>query len=545
MVTSGKEKLQRPLTQIAGDYFDYLGRHFPQQCASDEFYFFPRSEAALQHLDGLDELIPERIHDHVRTVRNLLSEVPSKRRDELEGEIDRLLLRQSMKSVVRELNDAMGWQNDPILYVKIPLFATDHILSRKESPPDHLRVALSNLLNHIPPFLNSAIKNLRALSEISVQVALDMAEDARQFYSRDIPTFIAEKIGGSKELLVKSRAVVEAWGGYRRGLLRIPSRKSFAIGEENLKRILAISFGYPKSPREILKISQQAYREIQEKIREFAGRIDSRKSWNHILYEQLPLASSPAELLRLYQREVINLRSFLTSQDILTFPTGEQVAVLQTPSYLQSLRATASYRAPLTGDTRSHGVFYMTPGKEDLQIISTHCPYLSAHESYPGHHILDHFRIHHDNPIRRQIESPLFYEGWATYAEQLLDELGYVRNPRQQLVQLKRQLWRNLRAVLDVELQTEKISLVHAAEKVRALGFSPERAHRQVRRFALTPGYQLCYFMGSYEIARLRKQFGPRLGLKTFHDMLLGGGEIPFHLVQKRLEAYGDGKASQ
>ncbi|NIQ39048.1 MAG: DUF885 family protein [Proteobacteria bacterium] len=536
--------MQRPLTQIAGDYFDYLGRHFPQQCASDEFYFFPRSEAALQHLDGLDELIPERIHDHLRTLSGLLKEVPSDQRDELEGDIDRLLLRQSMKSVIRELQDAMSWQNDPILYIKIPLFATDHILYRKESPPDRLRVALSNLLSHIPPFLDAAINNLCSLSEISVQVALDMAEDARQFYSRDLPTFIAEKIGGSKELFAKSRTVSEAWDGYKRGLLRIPFRESFAIGEDNLKRILAISFGYPKSPREILKIARQAYREIHEKIRQFAGRIDSRKSWNRILYEQLPLASSPEELLRLYQREVVKLRRFLTSQDILTFPTGEKIAVLQTPSYLQSLRATASYRAPLTGDTRSHGVFYVTPGKEDLQIISTHCPYLSAHESYPGHHILDHFRIHHDNPIRRQIESPLFYEGWATYAEQLLDELGYVRKPRQQLVQLKRQLWRNLRAVLDVELQTKKTSLVQAAEKVRALGFSPERAYRQVRRFALTPGYQLCYFMGAYEIARLRKQFGPPLGLRTFHDTLLGGGEIPFHLVQKRLEAYRDGEAS-
>ena len=42
---------------ISKNYFAYMGGHFPQQCASDEFYFFPRSETAIQHLDALDDLV--------------------------------------------------------------------------------------------------------------------------------------------------------------------------------------------------------------------------------------------------------------------------------------------------------------------------------------------------------------------------------------------------------------------------------------------------------------------------------------------------------
>ena len=40
-----------PLDQIAEEFFNYLGFHLPQQCANDEFYFLPRSEAAIQHLN--------------------------------------------------------------------------------------------------------------------------------------------------------------------------------------------------------------------------------------------------------------------------------------------------------------------------------------------------------------------------------------------------------------------------------------------------------------------------------------------------------------
>jgi uncharacterized protein (DUF885 family) len=180
--------------------------------------------------------------------------------------------------------------------------------------------------------------------------------------------------------------------------------------------------------------------------------------------------------MHLFQEEIKRLRRFFSSQDIITFPSKEKVMVLQTPSYLQSLRATASYQAPLTGNTKAHGIFYITPGREDLELIAAHCPYLSAHETYPGHHLLDHVRIHHSNPIRRQIESPLFYEGWACYSEQLLDELRYIRHPRQQLIQLKRQLWRILRAILDVKLHTAKMSLKEAAKEIECLGFSPQRA---------------------------------------------------------------------
>jgi len=513
-----------------------MGRQFPQQCLSDEFYFLPRSEAAVQYSGNLDDLTPEGIQGHIRYVRDLLREIPPGTGDDLEEEIDCLLLKQSMESFIREYADAESWRDDSTLYIKIPLFATDGVLSQQESAAEEVKSSLLTLFAQIPPFLDLAVKNLRTPSEISLQVALNMVQDTLQFHTRDIRAYIEERVEKNGELLERNQRVTEAWEGYKRELLQLPSRKSFAIGGDGLKKIIDISLGYPKSLEEIQEIAQHAYRETQEKIRERAREIDSRKSWKYIIYEGFPSVSSPEEVMQLYQQEVENLRRFFYAHDIIPFPPGEEVAVLQTPSYLQSLRATASYRAPSTGNTKSPGIFYITPGKMDLRLISGHCPYLCAHETYPGHHILDHLRIHHANSTRRQIESPLFYEGWASYAEQLLDELGYVEDPRKQLVLLKRQLWRNLRAMLDIELQTGRKSLAHAGAEIEKLGFSTRRAQRQVRRFALTPGYQLCYSMGNHEIIRLRRRFSPDLALKTFHDTLLNGGQIPFHLAERRLE---------
>ncbi len=93
---------ERSLDQIALEFFNYLGCHIAQQCANDEFYFLPRSEAAIQHLNRLDDLSPEKVQDYLRYVKDLLREIPSVKLDDLEKEIDRLLLKQSMEGFIRE-----------------------------------------------------------------------------------------------------------------------------------------------------------------------------------------------------------------------------------------------------------------------------------------------------------------------------------------------------------------------------------------------------------------------------------------------------------
>jgi hypothetical protein len=535
MLIKGKAEMERPIREIAGDYFFRLGTHLPQQCASDEFYFLPRSETAIHHLNRLDDLNPDRIQELMTQVQTLIEEITSQASEGIEDDIDRELVSLSMRSVVREFEYDSAWRLDPTLYIKIPLIATDHILSSRDNGPDKTRFDLLSLLDQIPGFLASGVENLSRPSEIAREVAVEMVQDASDFYHREVEGFITARFGQDKELLSRNRTSLAGWQGFRNRLHSLDCSSSFSVGKEGLERILTMSLGYPRSPEEIAEIAQGAYQKYFDGLVALAEKIDSQKSWNEIITGDWPSRSLDGDLLTLYRNEVETLRKFAYESDLMTIPSGEQISVVPTPSYLHSLRATASYRSPLTGEPNGRGTFFITPGKDDLELISRHAPYLSAHETYPGHHLLDHVRLHHPNPARRQIESPLFYEGWACYVEQLLDEFGYVRDPRQKLVRLKRLLWRSLRAILDVELQTGRITLDQGIEKMRVLGFSEGRMYRQIRRYALTPGYQLCYFMGMYEIQGLRERYSSLLGLRTFHDVLLGGGELPFHLVEKRL----------
>jgi len=151
------------LGTLAEKYFHYLGTHFPQQCASDGFYLFPRARAAIEGLDRLDDLHPERMAEHLNFVRQLLQEAARASPRDLEEEIDRQLMIQSMKSFIREMGEGKTWKRDPTLYIKVLLFAAARTLSGGDGFGHFARTNLSGILGQIPLFLEMAQQNLHAV----------------------------------------------------------------------------------------------------------------------------------------------------------------------------------------------------------------------------------------------------------------------------------------------------------------------------------------------------------------------------------------------
>jgi uncharacterized protein (DUF885 family) len=286
-------------------------------------------------------------------------------------------------------------------------------------------------------------------------------------------------------------------------------------------------------------------------LEQLAGTIDPNKEWRAIYDETGLPEKAYAETVALYSEEVGRLELFFGRQGILPMPPKGSVRVEPTPAYLQPIRATASYSAPPYLDDRiREGSFFVQvfgeegsseQGRRRLESVHREYRYLSAHETYPGHHLLDWSRLCRPDPIRRRIESALFYEGWACYAEQLVDELGYEPNPRQHLIRIKRDLWRAVRGRLDLELHIGALSLEQGAARLEALGYAPEDAKKQARRITLTPGYQLCYTLGKHRFLDLRRRHVPPLSLKNFHAVVLGSGQAPFACLDQTLDAYTPG----
>ena len=297
---------------------------------------------------------------------------------------------------------------------------------------------------------------------------------------------------------------------------------------------------------EVFQIAVDEWQENLKQLEKLQSKIDQRESWQDLYHDFCPDIEK-TDTFSLYRRETELLRRFFRDHGFREEDLAASLEITATPYYLKSVRSAASFGAAFSSDVKEKSFFYITtrfPGNEssshedDLLRKRLHREYkfLTAHETIPGHHLLDSIRRRLENPVRRQIESPLFYEGWAYYAESLLTELGYVQHPMEYLVDYKRRLWRSARCQIDVGLHAGFLALSDAVELLTTAGFSREEAQRQIYRFQLNPGYQLCYSLGRYEIMRLKKAYENQMGSEKFHAFLLEGGELPFHWIEKRFQ---------
>jgi uncharacterized protein (DUF885 family) len=67
------------------------------------------------------------------------------------------------------------------------------------------------------------------------------------------------------------------------------------------------------------------------------------------------------------------------------------------------------------------------------------------------------------------------------------------------------------------------------------VGLNPIAAESEIDRYLVWPGQACSYKIGHTEIVRLREQakatLGTRFDLKSFHDVVLRGGDMPLEIL--------------
>ncbi|MHC4277597.1 MAG: DUF885 domain-containing protein [Planctomycetota bacterium] len=535
------------MEEIVDRYFGMMAGNYPVICASDEFYFFPRVRESLSFLDRVDDFDRDKIEENIGVVKGLLCELDGV--DEtglaLEERIDLELIRNSMLSFLREFDQIRVWQRDPAFYLKIALMGIDSAMTKPCPSKEELVRRLLSRLKAVPGLLEHMAKNLNNVPRLYAEVAHEIKSDCIGFFNFSVTQFIHRNCDGNDALLEANNEVMEPLDGVDAALERSVGDGSFLVGKDRMHQILRESYGCETSMDQLEELGKEGYSATLGELESLKNKMDLRKTWQEVYEEFRIELLSQRDLLNLYKSEVESIKGFCEERDLIGRFNHKELYIRETPVYLRALRASASYCAPVGGDVEEEAIFYISPGKEILKrpgkgpyvVDDIHREYIltTAHEAYPGHHLLDAVRGGLKSAVRRQLENPLFYEGWSCYSEHLLREEGYLQDPIQVLIGLKRDLWRYTRCILDVGLQTGGFGCDEGAEKLVELGFTPSEAMKQVKRYAMMPGYQLSYAAGKHEILRLRAIHAPRLGLKTFHNVLLTGGQLPFKWVDKMM----------
>jgi hypothetical protein len=513
-------------------------------CASDEFHFLPRVQEAVQFLDRMDDLSQEAIGTVVASVGDLQSQLRKQpAAQDFEEEIDRQFLLHNMAGVLIELEEVQSWRHNPLMYLKVGCIGVDHAVNKPAADEKERFERTIERLAGLNGLLRQAGKNLSTIPGPYYRAAVAMGEDAQEYLKELLREVKRES--HRRQLIQACSEAQHALAAFIQRLRDIGPTPAASVQSISVEELVQRHFGCSRSLEEIYSIAEEEWQNNREELDRLRLSIDSSLDWQEIYQSYVPGTGEELDLFQLYGDEIESLCNLCRNLKLLEGPLDQEVVLSETPTYLRSVRSGASYSAPLTIGPGEQAYFYITAGNtagnsriDVLRKQRLHREYrfLSAHETYPGHHLLDTIRRHLKNPVRRQIESPLFYEGWAYYAEAILAESGHVKNELELLVDCKRRLWRAARCLIDSGLAMQNFTMEKGADLLVSVGFAVDEAMAQVERFRLNPGYQLCYSLGKYEIVELRKRFLPTFGWQHFHRLLLEGGEIPFHLAAWRFE---------
>ncbi|MFE2813059.1 DUF885 domain-containing protein [Streptomyces nigra] len=170
------------------------------------------------------------------------------------------------------------------------------------------------------------------------------------------------------------------------------------------------------------------------------------------------------------------------------------------------------------------------------------------HEGVPGHHLqLAQWAYVAGNLSRYQASIGMVsanVEGWALYAERLMDELGFLTDPEHRLGYLDAQMMRAARVIVDIgmhlELEIPTDSPFHPGER-----WTPELAQEffgahssrpadfvesELTRYLTIPGQAIGYKLGerAWLLGRekARQRHGDAFDLKAWHMAALSQGSL-------------------
>jgi len=222
--------------------------------------------------------------------------------------------------------------------------------------------------------------------------------------------------------------------------------------------------------------------------------------------------------------------------------------------------AAAMYYTPPSEDFRRPGrTWYPTLGRQRFPLwleVTT-----AYHEGVPGHHLQLGQTCYLGarlNPFLRgagRISGHV--EGWAVYAEKLMDELGLIEDPAYRLGMLACQAFRAARVVADIglhlglripgdwdELPGERWDAERAVTILHSAVYRPEDFLRsEVDRYLGWPSQAIGYKVGERiwleTREAVRRREGDRFDLRAFHERafdlgLVGLGQLQSELAGER-----------
>jgi uncharacterized protein (DUF885 family) len=474
--------------------------------------------------------------------------------DELptQARVDFALLRSRLAIRRAEIEEMRLHAKDPSRPLHTALNGVYLLLARPFAPLEDRKELLLARLMAIPDYLEAALAAITAPAPEMVAIAREVAETGPGFVDEVARVLIRANPGEAERVEHAARGARVGFLRYQEALDRDLAPRatgSFAIGERWMNFKLEREHLLSMDCAFLADFGRQQVAEARTRLEDEARRLDPAMPWRSQIERARRRAPEPLRVLDAYRAEVERARRFVELQRLAPLP-ADALEVVDTPAFLRPMVPVASYLRPAAFDVEHAGQFFVTtpdllrPRAEQEETRRAHAeaaiPLMVVHESFPGHHVQSALGSAGGSRLRRLAESSLTSEGWAFYCEDLMLERGYLVAAETRLFALRDALWRACRVVIDIGLQTGRMTVEQAVALLTdEVMLGRREAEAEVKRYLLTPTEPLAFLVGRLLLREIRAETQRRLGsafdLYDFHAALLGLGTIPPFLMREEL----------
>ena len=456
------------------------------------------------------------------------------------------------------VDDFEVWRRQPDAYLNPGMSGIFSLFLHRLRPMDELVDAAVARMKLIPGNLEDGRRNLRPemVPAIFLERAANQARAGARYVREILPAQTDEDAQRAK-LADAGEAAASAYEGYVAFLeeMRPDARGDYQLGEERYSALLRekelLGFG----ARELREKGQRAYDELALELTRCARELRGTDDWKRVLDElNEDHPRTPEEMRIGYEDWTERARVFLREQKLVSFPDGEECAVVPSPPFQRPVLAVASYMQPPPFSDKMLGHFFVPfppdgASEDEIQkrLASNSYPGIpttAVHEAYPGHHW--HLVMSKANPSRlRQVyRTPYFSEGWALYAERMMREQGFFTDLAHEMNQYEATIFRAARIVVDTSLHMGEMTWDEAVTFMTTkTGLTEPTAKAEVTRYCAWPTQASSYLTGCLEIVRIREAFFAKRGssdtdaLRAFHDGITSSGGLPIALAERAVLA--------
>jgi uncharacterized protein (DUF885 family) len=523
------------------------------------------------HNDQVTDYSPDGVDARVDLDRRTLRALDDAR---IENDADRIaaaVMRDRLDADLEGYQAGAPWRqlsafDSPLSFIRM---AFD--LSPRETPDDWERIATR--MSRVPDALAGFTESLRhglATGRIAARrQALVCAEQAatlggldggREPYFAGIAAGAAHDDGLSERLRQGARAATDAYAGMSRFLLEEYAPQApdaDAVGRELYAIGIRRWLGMNRDPEEIYAWGWDELHRIESEMAAAAERIAPGAGLEGAM---AVLREDPARSIEGIDRLLAHLQELtdrtIADLDGTHFDIPEPLHRLECREAPPGTAAAMYYTAPSADFSRPGRTWYPAKGQTRFPLwteVTT-----AYHEGVPGHHLQIGLCMTFQERLttfQRQLGMYAGHaEGWALYAERLMQELGYLENPDYLLGMLASQAFRAMRVIVDIGLHLQLAipegEAYHPGRVwdwetalpfvSRYCGFAgPGFARSELDRYCGMPAQAISYKVGErawLDIrAQLRARQGPAFDLKRFHMEALNLGSLPLDVLEQEV----------